>query len=58
MAIDLRFNLIFSWAIDPFGHSSAMAWAHREMGLDGMVINRVHQDIKQSWNKNQQVNIY
>ena len=42
-----------SWSIDPFGHSSAMAWAHREMGMEGMVINRVHRDTKESWNREQ-----
>jgi hypothetical protein len=32
-----------------------MAWAHREMGFDGMVINRVHDEIKTDWNSKQKV---
>ena len=44
------------WAIDPFGHSPAMAWASREMGFKGMVINRVQKDIKNKWRDDHNVN--
>lgn len=35
-----------SWCIDPFGKSSTMPFLLRKMGLDNLVIQRVHYSIK------------
>jgi alpha-mannosidase II len=40
------YNLLYSWSIDPFGHSPVMSYALSQMGFDGIVINRVPKETK------------
>jgi hypothetical protein len=43
------------WSIDPFGHSPVIPWALSQMGLSGIVINRVHQHTKQKFRNEKQL---
>lgn len=43
------------WSIDPFGHSPVIPWALSQMGLSAAVIGRAHQNTKEDFRKNQQL---
>ena len=45
-------NINTSWAIDPFGHSSTMAYLNREAGVKNMLIQRTHFAVKRHFAKN------
>lgn len=43
------------WAVDPFGHSSTMAYLNNRMGLNNVVLNRVHHRIKDTFGAKKQL---
>lgn len=45
----------FGWSIDAFGHSPVMPWVMAQSGMEALVINRVHQDIKKDFRENQKL---
>ncbi|KAL3312142.1 Alpha-mannosidase 2 [Cichlidogyrus casuarinus] len=46
LAQNLDYRPNASWAIDPFGHSTTMAYLVNRMGIDRMLIQRTHYEVK------------
>ncbi|XP_067940023.1 alpha-mannosidase 2-like isoform X1 [Watersipora subatra] len=48
----------YSWANDPFGHSSTMPYLLKQSGLKGMVINRIDMLLKKELREKQMLEFY
>lgn len=46
LARELNVSVAHGWSIDPFGHSSSLAYVHRQLGFETMYIQRVHYYIR------------
>jgi len=48
----------FGWAIDPFGHSPTMPNVLQQMGIEGIVVNRAHRQVKEGFRANKHLEFY
>ena len=51
-------NVNTSWAIDPFGHSSTLAYLNREAEIKNMLIQRTHFAVKRHFAKNKYLEFF
>lgn len=55
LQVNLNYTPISHWAIDPFGQSATQPLLLKEMGLQNMLLQRVHYSVKKQLASKQQL---